>query len=165
MTERYEEIPGFTDYAISDTGVVINMYSHTELKPRPNQYGLYRVGMSRDGQQHTRAVAHLVADAFIRREREDFDTVIHLDGNRENCRAENLMWRPRWFAIAFHKQFFRETFHIEPNPIQDVFSGSLYNSPKHAATTLGILYNDIILSFTNDHYTFPTMQKWTTVNQ
>lgn len=34
-----------------------------------------------------------------------YNAIIHLDGNRSNCEATNLMWRPRWYAIRYHRMF------------------------------------------------------------
>ena len=165
MQERWEEIPEFPNYLVSETGEIVNMKSGgMPLKPSHNNQGLPKITLVEDGRPHTRSPAKLVAQAFVEPEREYFDTVIHLNNDRMDFRAENLLWRPRWFAIAYHKQFLREPIHIDTDPIVCRESGVVYDCPKDAVMKLGILYGDIILSFTNDSYTFPTMQQWSRVH-
>lgn len=165
MELKWAELEEFPKYAVSNQGDVINMQSQGPINPRPNQYGHIRVGLLKpDGKQYTRSLAHLVSQHFVPNENpERFDTPIHLDGNLANCCASNLRWRPRWFAIAFHKQFYRDTFHQHQYPIEDVATGERYESPAAACMANGILFNDIILSFTNPSYCFPTYQQFSHV--
>lgn len=158
---RYEYLDDFPEYMVNDLGEIVNMKSGgMPIKHSQNLQGLPKITLVRDHQPMTRSPAVLVAKAFVEPERPDFDTVIHLNNDRLDCRASNLKWRPRWFAIAFHKQFHRDSMHIDTTPIEEIDSGDRYETPKHAVVDLGILYGDIVLSFTNESYTFPTMQRW-----
>jgi hypothetical protein len=47
-----------------------------------------------------------VAEAFLTDPYPDhFNSVIHLNGDRQDCRVQNLARRPRTFAIRYHRQF------------------------------------------------------------
>ena len=89
-------------------------------------------------------------------ERDTFDTPIQLDGVRRNCRADNLMWRPRWFAIAFHKE--RRT-EIYPNwraSFELVETGEVFEHPRECAMKYGVLENDVAVALANGHnHVFP----------
>lgn len=162
---RFEELEEFPNYAVGENGEFVNMKTGgMPIHLSRNSQGLPKITLIKDGLPSTRSPARLVAETFVEKEREDFDTVIHLNNDRMDCQAQNLRWRPRWFAIAFHKQFYREAMHQDHTAIQDLAGEMCFASPKDAVMSLGILYNDIVLSFTNDSYTFPTMQKWTPVH-
>lgn len=105
MPEEWRSIEEFPDYQVSESGVVYNAHNHRPLKARMNNRGLLFVQPVLDQIQYSRGLALIVAQAFVNKEREHFDTVIHKDGDRTNCAAYNLAWRPRWFAIKYHKQF------------------------------------------------------------
>ena len=100
-----------------------------------------------DGGYKTRGVARIVAEVFNEPPpNERFDTIIHLDGDVSNCFAGNLMWRPRWYAIKFHKQFTFESFHTgykNHEKIREIDSGRLYTSIHEVCTTEGVYYFDV----------------------
>lgn len=74
---------------------------------RQNRQGFVMANlMTEDGRKVTRSVALLVADAYLNAPRnENYNSVIHLDGDKGNCEATNLMWRPRWYAVRYHRMF------------------------------------------------------------
>lgn len=161
MNEQYEEVDGFPDYVVGESGIIVNIKrGGQELRASRNQQGLAKVTMVRNGRPLTRSAAVVVAKAFVHQPREMFDTVINLNNDRMDCRACNLAWRPRWFAIAYHKQFYRESVRTDYTRIEDVDTGEQFDRPIDAAMKYGILYNDIVLSFTNESRTFPTGQRW-----
>lgn len=102
----WRDIPEFPGYIITDEGVVVNARNDWPLRPSVNQQGILHVGMVRDGKQYHRSIAVLVAKAFLdRHQYPHYTSLIHLDGDKTNCRADNLMYRPRWFSIEYHQQF------------------------------------------------------------
>lgn len=120
--------------------------------------GVLQVGLTSFGEYHKRGVALLVARAFIPQPSELFDTPINLNGDRSDCRAENLMWRPRWFAIAYHKQF-KEPYEFRlDGAIYDTKTSEISNSSLEAAMRYGLLEQDIVLSIANRTYVWPTYQ-------
>lgn len=161
MQVDWETIEEFPEYAVSETGEVANMKrGGMNVRPRPNQYGLIRVGLMREGRQQTKSVALLVAEAFVPGRTDTFDTPIHLDGDRTNCSAENLMWRPRWFAIKYHKQFMVDTFHNWTVDLLELETQTTYKSVKEACIRNGLYYQDVIKSFIEETFVFPTWQEF-----
>lgn len=156
MRHTWHELEEFPDYAINEEGEVVNMKTGCSRKPAINQQGILRVGLYKGRVLCTRSIAVLVANAFLEPPRsESFDTPIHLDGDRQNCRASNLMWRPRWFAIRYHKQFRLEAFYQGTRQIYDETNGETYDNLKHACTSLGLYHHDVIDSYHMGNPVFP----------
>lgn len=105
MIEHFEVIDEFPKYAISNLGTIIHQAKETIVKPRFNYLGYLSVGLvGEDGVQQTRSVPKLVLETFVEKPKSHFDTVIHHDYDFGNVSLENLAWRPRWFAISYHRQ-------------------------------------------------------------
>lgn len=162
MQEDYIEIEEFPNYYVSNFGKVVNMArGGAELAQHINQQGIVRVGMVRDRIQHTRAVAPLVGHAFLPDPPQEHNTIIHLDGNRQNCRADNLMWRPRWFAIKFHKQFLWDAFWNNYNhPLYEVESGRTYQNATEVCMTEGLYISDVVKSYVEETFVPITYQEF-----
>ena len=107
MIELWSPIPSFENYSISNYGAVLNSRGELLTAGR-NQQGVLYVQLWREGKAFNRAVAPLVAKAFLEPPpHHSWDTPIHLNGNRVDVFIENLMWRPRWFAVDYHQQIRR----------------------------------------------------------
>lgn len=158
--EEWEIIESFPDYSVSNYGRVRNDNTGRILALNDNQYGVVQVGLMRDGVQYHRSVPLLVARAHIPRETIPFDTPINLDGDRHNNRADNLMWRPRWFAIKYNQQF---RYPYE-NPIEariiDLKTGEISENSAECAQRYGLLEQDLVLSILNRTYVWPTYQEF-----
>ncbi len=105
LEEHWSDIPEFPNYCVSDLGAVVNKSTGRYLIQTMATGGTYKVGLVRAGKQYTRSVKVLVAEAFVEGQSEIFNTPIQLDGYQENMRWDNLMWRPRWFAWKYTRQF------------------------------------------------------------
>lgn len=151
-------VRGFPGYSVSDRGRVRRDANGRILHIKINQYGVPYVGLMREWEQKQRSLARLVASAFLPRSLEAFDTPINLDGDRVNCSVENLMWRPRWFAVQYNRQF-REPYEspIEA-PIRDVNGGKAHSGSLEVAMRYGLLERDVVLSIFNMTYVWPTYQ-------
>lgn len=162
MREVWKEIDQFPLYAVSDLGRVKNQNSDYIKAISRNQDGIVHVVMM-DPQtrgQSRRSVAWLVAEAFLPpAPRADFNTIIHLNGDYEDCRAENLALRPRWFTIRYHKQF-RQGHRGYNQPIQDMETGEIYQTSWEAARMFGLIDEQILIAMTNNTYVFPTGQRF-----
>lgn len=158
---EWKTIPEFPDYEVSDTGKVRNKDSERILALTRNQHGVILVGLMKDNRQYKRGVAHLVADAFLDPPAlEAFDTVINLDGDRSNNHVENLMWRPRWFAIRYHQQFKSKLPMAFSQRVQEIQTGLVFKNSWEAATIFGLLDREILVATMNNTYVWPTYQRF-----
>lgn len=149
-----EDFPG---YAVNPEGVVINFETEREMVLSPTENGDLTVGLMRDGVQHRRSVKGIVARTFVEGQTQRFDTPILLDGDKHNLNADNIVWRPRWFAWKYANQF------SEPYPDWyyrgPIMSGNMrYHAILEAAMIHGLLCNDIRMSIHNESPVFPTRQ-------
>lgn len=156
--ELWEEIPDFPDYLVSNRGLVINARTNRMLAQTKNRHGVVYVGMMKKGLQHKRAVARLVAKAFLSPPPESrFNTPVHLDGNPEHNHVENLVWRPRAFAHAYLEQLRRPYLNRIIRPIENVDTGEVFPDSFAAAKHYGLLERGVVMSALNPNTTvFPT---------
>lgn len=160
------QIDGFPGYSISYAGTVRNDYTGRFLALQRNQHGVIHAGLVLRGHQYKRAVAVMVAEAFLPPPTpETFDTPIHLDGDRSNNHVSNLMWRPRWFAIRYHQQFWRLKEPSIPKVVQEKHTGERFHSSMEAATTFGLLDRDIFQSIVHRTVVWPTYQEFRVVQE
>lgn len=161
VKEQWREAPGFPRYQVSSLGKIKAVKTDRILRPSKNQQGHLKVNLMRDGEIHTRTVNHLIARAFLPEpEREDFISVIHLNGDKSDCSAHNLEWRPRYFAIQYHLQFQNRIFHTTHIPIEDSKTGKKYKSIQDAVVNHGLLFNDVLVSMHQCTYVWPTYQQF-----
>lgn len=75
------------------------------------------------------------------------------------------MWRPRWFAVKYARQFRDPNVPHIREQIQDINSGYRYNDSLHAATTFGLLDKEIRESIIRRTYVWPTYQRFRIVHK
>jgi hypothetical protein len=158
--EQWKKIKHFPGYSVSDKGRIRSDKSGRLLSLSENQFGVLCVGMMKDGIQHHRSVPLLVMKAFNPHHRDAFDTPINLDGDRHNNRIENLVWRPRWFAIKYNRQFREPYDYPITEPIQDVKTGEVLQNSFECAKRFGLLEEDLVLSIINRTLPWPTYQEF-----
>jgi hypothetical protein len=98
-----------------------------------------------------------VAHTFVQGYTDIFNTPIHLNGNKQHDWADNLVWRPRWFAFKYHVQFVNRPPYV-PEPIIDIDTGEEFFDSRKAAVKYGLLEKDIFLSTSNHTHVFPSGQ-------
>lgn len=162
--EIWERLIEFPTYKVSTYGNVLNDESGRFLKQSLTRTGLVKVGLVKAGVQHTRSVALLVAETFVEGRDDIFDTPVHLDGDKTNNSVTNIVWRPRWFAWRYSRQFVLDTVHHNRGPIIDVDSGHIYKTFLEAATIHGLLVDDIWKCLIYKKPVFPTNQIFKLVN-
>lgn len=157
---QWQEIDEFPEYSISNHGDVVNNLTGRPLKPIQNQQGIFYVGLTQEKMRINRSVALLVARIYVPQKWEIWDSVIHKDGDRANFDANNLEWRPRWYAIKYHQQFLS----VDPVrvivPIRNLDTGETFPNSWPATIKYGILGSDIFRStregvevfYTGHHY-------------
>jgi NUMOD4 motif len=158
--ERWKTIPEFPNYEVSTYGQIRNQVADHIMARVMNQYGVVFVGLYRRGEQFKRSVPKLVAKAFIPNPFEAYDTPINLDGDRWNNSVDNLVWRPRWFAVRYNWEIRDGSdFHI-PLPLEDIQSKEISENSYECARTYGLLEKDLVLSIMNRTYVWPTYQQF-----
>jgi hypothetical protein len=75
------------------------------------------------------------------------DTPVNRDGDRLNCRADNLEWRNHWFAMKYFKQALKKD--DTPCPVKDLDSKMIYFSPLSAAMNNCLLEEQIVRAIHN----------------
>lgn len=157
---KWKKIEDFPDYSVSNTGLVRNDKTDRLITLTRNGSAVIQVGLMKEGLQHKRGVALLVAKAFLTpHPHQAFSTPINLDGDRSNNSIENLMWRPRWFAMKYHKQFSNDKRGFD-EPIMDTKTGERFETSFEAATKYGLIDLEIFLATLNRTYVWPTYQEF-----
>lgn len=147
---------GYPGYSVSNMGRIANDVTNRVLALSRNQQGYVKVSLvNQDGVRDTLQVNHLVAWAFMDPHPEPaFDSLIHLNGDKDHTFVENLAWRPRWFSLKYHVQFDdRKPF--VPEPVELVETGEVFEDSRAAAKKYGVLEKDIFLSTCNNSKVFP----------
>lgn len=91
--ERWIEVEGYPNYAVSSVGRILNIQHNRLLSPRPNDKGYLRVTLCREGKCREFYIHKLVAFCFFNFPLED--QVIHYDGDVNNNTVGNLYLRKR----------------------------------------------------------------------
>ena len=158
--EQWRPIDGFEDYSVSTYGQIRSNKSGRILSLNENQYGVVQVGLMKEGIQYHRSVPLLVAKAFLPRDAEPFDTPINLDGDRHNNHVDNLVWRPRWFAIRYNQQFRQPYENSISAKIINLKTGEVSENSFICACRYGVLEQDLVLSILNRTYVWPIYQEF-----
>lgn len=153
--ESFKRIPDFPGYMISSNGQVYNTEFARWMTHSPTGGGDQTVGLWRDGKQYRRSVKVLVARAFVDGETGLFDTPIQMDNDKENLRADNLAWRPRWFAWQYTRQFSNLQPWTYSGPLRNVETGDRFDTVIDAAMGTGSLIRDIRKSLLHHTPVFP----------
>lgn len=163
MREEWIELEDFPNFAVSNTGQVVNIKSGNTRKIVRNQQGIGMVTLpDAAGKYRTISVSKAVALAFLPEgyDEEIWNTPINLDGDRANANVENLLWRPRWFAIKYHKQFFYPDFNLVRLPLREINTGERFENIREACVKYGLYFNNVISSCSNGPAVFPTWQEF-----
>ena len=91
---------GDTNYFVSSAGRVMNSKRGNILKPQKKSGGYLKVTLGHKGPQPS--IHRLVATAFIDNE-DNYETVNHIDENKENNSIENLEWCSQAYNNEYSK--------------------------------------------------------------
>lgn len=160
MPEEWKIIESFPDYSVSNYGRVRTDKSGRILRCNENQYGLLQVGLMHEGVQKHRSVPLLVAKAFLPEVPGPFDTPINLDGDRHNNRVENLMWRPRWFAVKYNQQFRYPYEHRINELVMNLETKEIFQNSFECAKYYGLLEDQLVESIMLRTYAWPTFYQF-----
>lgn len=145
MSEEWRTILEFPGYQISDMGNVYNLRTRRLMRTNYTQHGHMKINLvDYFGEQFTRSVALLVANAFVEQPNDFCTYLMVLDGNLSNVEASNLAWRPRWFAWRYTRQLkIPQPVHFHNLPVHNFLNGEDYESIIEAGMTNGELFQDI----------------------
>jgi hypothetical protein len=160
VAEIRKTIDDFPNYEVSNYGRFFNVRTGREMKLSPTMNGDLTVGLMKDGHQFRFSAKGIVARTFVEGENELFNTPILLDGDKLNLHVDNIVWRPRWFAWHYTRQFFNVPNWYFYGPIVDRATLREYRNYIEVAMTHGLLCQNIMESIYNGLLTFPTHQKF-----
>lgn len=158
LSDEWVSVINFPGYSVNPLGQVRRDSSGRLMQPRFNQDGVPYVGFMREWQQCVRSLPLLVARAFLDQPSRIFDTPIQLDGNPRNCRADNLMWRPREYAKKYKRQFRSRYESPIEEPVRAINEKERFPNSLAAACRYGLLEREVVLSIANRTYAWPTYQ-------
>lgn len=153
-------IEGFPKYSVDPLGRVRHDRKDRILQVNQTQRGVTYVVLMRETRHVSRGLALLTARAFLPQPSEAYDTAINLNGDRFNCAIDNLTWRPRWFALKYHKQFKERYFEPVVQPVRNVETGEEFLTGMDAVVRYGILEWDLYQSIYNNTVVWPILQRF-----
>lgn len=87
----FKRVTGFENYAVDESGVVVNIVTNHIKSPCENNMGYLYVDLYKHNTRHREFIHRLVANAFIPNpQRKPY--VNHIDGNPHNNLVANLEW-------------------------------------------------------------------------
>jgi hypothetical protein len=157
--ETWREIKDFPGYSVSDTGYVWSHKSEMRLSASPNNNGILKVNLVRDGQIHTRSVKTMVANEFLPQQLSLVDgeqTPINIDGDHFNNHVRNLAWRPRWFAWKYAHQFNADVPQEYLIQVINETKQVIYPNVMEAGIAEGLLWEDVYKAMMSGKAVYPS---------
>lgn len=102
MTEEWRDVEGFPAYEISNMGNVRRKESQRILATHGTPFGYRRVVLFKEGKRYDRALHILVLKAFVGERPKDHAPSFK-NGDKRDCRLENLEWRFRLGKDTIYK--------------------------------------------------------------
>ena len=111
------------------------------VTPQLNQYGYYRIGLTKNGKRKCHSVHKLVAQAFIPNP-ENKPQINHKDENKQNNYVENLEWCTAKYNINYGTRN-KRTGQKQMKPILCVETGVIYESLSEASKSMELSMGNI----------------------
>lgn len=158
IDEMWATIPDFPTYQVSSLGDIYNTRTKSLMRVSHTTHGHVKIALvDENGDRHTRSVTQLVAQAFCEAPNSRCNQVIVLDGDLTNLRADNLVWRPTWFAWRYTRQLKEpQPDHLHNLEVRNVETGVVYPNIIDAGVTEGLLFQHIWESTYRGKPCFPT---------
>lgn len=156
--DDWVQVEGFPKYSVNSLGRVRRDSFNRTLVPHINQTDTVYVSLTQGNHQYQRSLALIVAKAFLPPPVPPFNTPINLNGDKWDCAIDNLMWRPRWFAMRYHHQFKEPYERPVEGPLRARGDHELFPDSFSAACRYGLLERDVVMSIEHNTYAWPTYQ-------
>ncbi len=155
-TNSWEELDEFPDYVINHLGEIVNIKTNHPLSYSRTKEGIVKANLYKGDRIVTRSVALLMAKTFLTSPNPNYNSVIHLDGDKVNCHISNLALRPRWFVVNYHQQFAIEVFHDRfHKPVICLDTDEVFANIKEACIAKGLLYWELQDAIINKTKIYP----------
>lgn len=144
--EVWKPISEFPTYQISNLGNIYNTRERLMMRTSRTPFGHVKITLKSEHshERFTRSVPVLVAEAFVEAPNELCDQVIILDGDLENVAADNLAWRPRWYAWKYTRQLkVKQPIYYHNLIVHNLTTDFYYDSIIDAGVSEGLLFDDI----------------------
>ena len=105
---EWSSLEDYPNYQINREGQLRNTKTGTKIIPKtsPNKKYNYCQIEDRHGIMKTPRIDQLVAETFLPRKAKQTAVIVHLDGNINNCSADNLIWDDEEY---YAKQYYLNT--------------------------------------------------------
>lgn len=140
---NWRPVVGFPLYEVSRQGQVRNINTGRMLRIQKNNQGHLYVPLRYQGATKNVLVHTLVAEAFEVRKPRYMDTVAHLDGDKENCSVDNLMYTNRRYTVKKTYER-RRTLPLDHRKVIASETGHVFENCLAAAEWAGILEEDVL---------------------
>lgn len=138
MKEQRRDIKNFPNYQVSTEGYVVNKKTGRPLKGGTDTHGYSNVCLRENGSQHTKLVHLLVAEAFLEQPSEEAWQVNHKNGNKRDCRLENLEYMtPSENMLHAYANGLNHWEGYNETPVRIIETGEVYRSQAECARAIG----------------------------
>ncbi len=164
MEELWITLREFPDYAASNQGRIARVHDEELMSLSSTREGDVKISLwDASGVRKTRSVKVLVAQEFVFKPRDTFDSVIVMDNDKSNLYSSNLAWRPYWFAWKYVRQF-KDQYpeHYYTIPVVNMNTQIQYRSIFEAAMANGCLAKDVFRSIYAGERIFPDWHVYAT---
>lgn len=157
MVNEWIVFDEYPNYAINESGQIRNNKTGRILKRIRLQNGAPAVGLfNKEGRQVFRQVSTFMGMTWMDPPPYPaFDTPMHLDGDRDNCHKTNLIFRPRWFVIQYHRECLNDHYPLWSRPFRIVETGDIFKTPFECSRCYGVLQKDVVAALVSKAPLFP----------
>ncbi|AGC01809.1 HNH endonuclease [Acanthamoeba polyphaga moumouvirus] len=89
---KYKQIIGFPNYLINKEGKIYSLSYKRFMKFQTTSEGCKSVQLTSTENKKSFLVHRLVASHFLKKEKQKYNSIHHIDGDKENNNVENLEW-------------------------------------------------------------------------
>ena len=145
---EWKKIDGFSNYSVSNTGLVRIDNTGTILKFCAGNHGYHMACLWKNNKGHQKTVHRLVAKAFIQNP-ENKRCVNHIDGNKKNNTVSNLEWcthsenQLHRSRILKKTRFPAEALNATRKAVLCIETGKVFKSVSEAARQCGLWQQNI----------------------